>query len=364
MTSKIRVGITGCGRIAINHAKALQANPDVELVACSDVDPDRAAAFAGQFGIPQHHGDLNAMLGSIDALTVCSPHPAHEAAVIAAADAGVHVLCEKPIAVTLDEADRMIAATDAAGVTFGALFQRRFWEASRAAHAAVRDGRVGTPVFGSVTLRLGRDADYFTADPWRGTWAADGGGVLMNQAIHYIDLLQWLVGSPVLRVTGRIATLRHAEHIEVEDTAAATLEFANGALGVISAGTTYAPGLGTQVLVTGSNGATVSVTEFPEGEPAFTDIWTVPGEEAYRQVHSTSTESDPPLSRIHEGLTPYHALQIDDFVAAVREDRDPLVTGREARKALAVVLAVYESSRTGRAVDLATAAPLVEASTR
>jgi predicted dehydrogenase len=353
MTRKVRVGIVGCGRIAINHAKALQANGDVDLAACCDVDAGRAAAFAASFDIPHSYDDLGALLVSgVDAVTVCSPHPAHEAAVLAAADAGVHVLCEKPIAITLEESDRMIAATDAAGVKFGALFQRRFWEAAQRARAAVVDGDLGVPVFGSVTLQLGRDAEYFQADPWRGTWAADGGGVLINQAIHYIDLLQWCVGAPVVRVSGRIATLKHGAHIEVEDTAVATLEFANGALGVISAGTTFAPGLGTQILVSGSNGATVSITEFPEGRPAFNDIWTVAGAEAYQQVHSPDIESDPPMTEIHAGLTPYHALQIDDFIAAIVEDREPVVTGREARKALEIVLAIYESARTGGPVTL------------
>ena len=353
MARRVRVGIVGCGKIAINHAKALQANGLVDLVSCCDVDAQRAAAFASRFGIPHSSGDLGALLGAgVDAVTVCSPHPAHEAAVLAAADAGVHVLCEKPIAITLEESDRMIAATDAAGVAFGALFQRRFWAAAQRARAAVADGKLGVPVFGSVSLKLGRDAAYFQADPWRGTWAADGGGVLINQAIHYIDLLQWCMGAPAVRVSGRIATRKHGDHIEVEDTAVATVEFAGGALGVISAGTTFAPGLGAQVLVTGDNGATVSITEFPEGRPAVNDIWTVPGAEAYQQVHSTDVESDPPMAEIHEGLTPYHALQIDDFIAAVVEGREPAVTGREARKALEIVLAVYESARTGRPVAL------------
>ncbi|WP_028658707.1 Gfo/Idh/MocA family protein [Nocardioides insulae] len=354
MPQRLRVGITGCGRIALNHVKALQNNPAVELVAVCDVDPGRAAEFATTFSVPEHYDDLGRMLANakLDALTVASPHPAHEAAVLAAATAGVHVLCEKPIAITLDEADRMIEAADTAGITFGALFQRRFWEASRAAKLAVTRGDLGTPTLGSMTLRLGRDSAYFNADPWRGTWTADGGGVLINQAIHYIDLLQWIVGCPVVRVTGRIATLKHGADIEVEDTAAATLEFENGALGVVSAATTYSPGLGTQVLVTGTSGATVSVTEFPEGEPAYCDIWTIPGQTTYRLPYGTDVESDPPLSKVHEGLMPYHAQQIDDFIAAVLEGRDPLVTGREARNALAVVLAIYESSRTGMPIEL------------
>ncbi|WP_421106625.1 Gfo/Idh/MocA family protein [Streptomyces sp. NEAU-S77] len=358
MTRTLRVGIIGCGKIALNHAKALLANDNAELYACCDIDGARAAEFATRFGIPHaYDNSADLMRSGVDTVTVCTPHPSHEATVVAAARHGLDVLCEKPISISLAEADNMIDATESAGVTFGGLFQRRFWEASQRAHEAIRNGRIGTPVFASVALRLGRDAAYFTSDPWRGTWDADGGGVLINQAIHYIDLMQWCVGSPVVRVSGNIATLKHGDHIEVEDTAVATLEFANGALGVIQAGTTFAPGLGTQVLVTGNNGATVSITEFPEGEPAFNDIWTVAGEESYRPVHSTEIDSDPSLATIHEGLTPYHALQIDDFIDAVAHHREPLVTGREARKALEIVLAIYESARTGGPVDLGAARP-------
>ncbi|MFE1932062.1 Gfo/Idh/MocA family protein [Streptomyces sp. NPDC059474] len=358
MNQKVRVGIIGCGKIALNHAKALLANDNVELLGCADVDGTRAAEFAARFGIPHAYDNAAELMRSgIDTVTVCTPHPTHEATVVEAARHGLNVLCEKPISISLAEADRMIDAAESVGVTFGVLFQRRFWEASRRAHQAVRNGRIGTPVFASVALRLGRDAAYFNSDPWRGTWDAEGGGVLINQAIHYIDLMQWCVGSPVVRISGSIATLKHGDHIEVEDTAVATLEFANGALGVIQAGTTFAPGLGTQVLVTGDNGATVAITEFPEGEPAFNDIWTVAGEESYRSVHSTEIDSDPPLATIHEGLTPYHARQIDDFIDAVVHGREPLVTGREARKALEIVLAIYESARTGRPVPLAAPEP-------
>ncbi|MFE4721297.1 Gfo/Idh/MocA family protein, partial [Streptomyces sp. NPDC056728] len=241
MKQKVRVGIIGCGKIALNHAKALLANDNVELLACADVDGKRAAEFADRFGILHAYANSTDLMSSgIDTVTVCTPHPTHEATVIEAARHGLNVLCEKPIAISLAAADNMIDAAESAGVTFGVLFQRRFWEASQRAHQAIRSGRIGTPVFASVSLRLGRDAAYFNSDPWRGTWDAEGGGVLINQAIHYIDLMQWCVGSPVVRVNGSIATLKHGDHIEVEDTAVATLEFANGALGVIQAGTTFA----------------------------------------------------------------------------------------------------------------------------
>jgi predicted dehydrogenase len=351
---KTRVGIIGCGKIAHNHARALAAIDVVEISACSDADLDRARSFADQFGIGHAFGTLRELLESgVDIVTVCTPHPSHEAIVVTAAERGVHVLCEKPIAITMAEAGRMIEATERAGVKFGVLFQRRFWPAAQRLRQTVAGGAIGTPVFASTIVRLGRNRAYFDADPWRGTWAAEGGGALINQTIHYIDLMQWFVGSPIIEVSGTISTLVHGDYIDVEDTAVATVRFANGALGSISAGTTFVPGLGNQVLVSGSTGATVSVTEYPEGTAGINDIWTVPGHESYLLPQSTGVDADPPLAQIHQNLTPFHALQIADFVHAVVEDREPLVTGAEACKALAVVLAIYESSRTGRRVKLA-----------
>ncbi|GAS99493.1 oxidoreductase [Mycolicibacterium canariasense] len=359
---RTRVGIVGCGKIAQNHARALAAIDVVEISACSDVDLGRARSFADQFEIGQAFATLSELLDSgVDIVTVCTPHPSHEAVVVAAAQRGVHVLCEKPIAITMAEAGRMIEATEQAGVKFGVLFQRRFWPAAQRLKEAVAGGGIGTPVFASATVRLGRDRAYFDADPWRGTWSAEGGGVLINQAIHYIDLMQWFVGSPIVEVGGTISTLVHGDYIDVEDTAVATVRFANGALGTISAGTTFVPGLGNQVLVSGSTGATVSVTEYPEGTAGISDIWTLSGQEAYLPPLSTDVDADPPLAQIHQNLTPFHALQIADFVHAVIEDREPLVTGAQACQALEVVLAIYESSRTGTRVTLATGAEPVPA---
>ncbi|KXF50644.1 oxidoreductase [Rhodococcus sp. SC4] len=356
-TARLKVGIVGCGKIAINHAKALHAMPEVELVACSDTSKERADSFAAAHGIAHAYDDLEALLGSgLDAVTICTPHPTHEAIVIAAAEHGLHVLCEKPIAITLDEADRMVEATAAAGVKFGVLFQRRFWPAAQRIRTAIDAGDLGgAPIVATCTVRLGRDLEYYTSDPWRGRWDTDGGGVLMTQAIHYIDMLQWFMGDAV-EVTGHVDTLVHGDYIEVEDTVAATVKFSSGGLATITAGTTFAPGLGTQIVVGGRNGHTVSLTEFPEGTPAVNDIWTVAGEEEYRQMHSTAIESDPPLSKIHVGLVPFHQMQIEDFVHAIVEDRAPAVSGRDARRALEIVLAIYESSRTGQPVTLTSGA--------
>ncbi|MDG4825242.1 Gfo/Idh/MocA family oxidoreductase [Asanoa sp. WMMD1127] len=346
----MRFGIAGCGRIARNHVAALRDVAGVEVVAVADVDGGRARAFAERHGVPRAYDDVEAMLAAgLDAVTICTPHGAHEAGVLAAARHGVHVLCEKPVALRVEQADRMVAATAAAGVRFGVLFQRRFWPAAMRIRAAIDDGRLGRPICGAVVARLNRDAAYY-AEPWRGRLATEGGGVLMTQAIHHVDLLLWYLG-PARRVTGRCATLVHRGVIEVEDTAAAIVEFASGAIATIQAGTTFRPGLGVQVWVGDGSGHTLGLSEFPEGVGA-TDVSTLDGERVLDAGPATAAMADLPLGDIHDRLAPYHALQVRDFVAALREDREPAVTGLDAIRSLEVVEAIYRSSRTGEAVEV------------
>jgi predicted dehydrogenase len=346
----VRIGIIGCGKIARNHVSALRGIAGVEVTAVADVDGGRARAFAVEHGVRHAFGEVGEMLaGGLDAVTVCTPHGAHEAGVLAAARHGVHVLCEKPVALSVVQAGRMVAATEAAGVRFGVLFQRRFWPAAARIRAALDDGRLGRLVSGGIVARLNRDAEYY-AEPWRGSQATEGGGVLITQVIHHIDLLQWFMG-PVRRVTGRCATLVHREIIDVEDTAGALLEFDSGAIATVQAGTTFRPGLGVQVWVGDARGRTASLTEFPEGV-GFTDLWTVPGETEFTSGYAAGGTFDLPLAAIHDHLAPFHARQIEDFVAALRADREPAVTGREAMRSLEIVEAIYASSRTGAAVEL------------
>jgi predicted dehydrogenase len=337
----MRVGIIGCGRIARNHVSGLRDVDGVEVVAVADTDAARAAAFAAEHGVPHHYGDADRMLAAgLDAVTVCTPHAAHEAGVLAAARHRTHVLCEKPVAVTVAQARRMVDATAAAGVRFGVLFQRRFWPAAVRVRRALDEGGLGVPVCGGVLVRFNRDAAYY-AEPGRGRSAAEGGGVLMTQAIHHVDLLRWFMG-PARRVTGRCATLVPRGGLEVEDTAAAVVEFASGAIATIQAGTTFRPGLGAEVWVSDAQGRTAGVVECPEGV----------GSTLAEAVGPSAGGSDLPLAEIHERLVPYHALQIADFVEAVRRGREPAVTGRDAVASLEIVEAVYASSRSGAGVDL------------
>jgi predicted dehydrogenase len=343
----MRIGIVGCGNIAANHVAGFRAARGAEVVACCDVDAQRAAAFAARHGVPTSVGSVEALLDlGVDVVSVCTPHPTHEAVVTAAAARGVHVLCEKPIAVDLTSAGRMTAACQAAGVTLGVLFQRRFWPAAQRIRAAIDDGTLGTPFLGHASVLLHRDTSYYTADPWRGTWATDGGGVLMTQAVHNIDLLQWFMGECV-EVSAAHATEKHGAAIEVEDTAVATLQFTSGGLATLVASTALTPGLGTRVLVTGPGG-TAGLAEYPEGSEAVNDVWAVPGAEAVQSPFGAGLRPDLPLSAINGSLAPFHALQIAEFVDAVRAGREPAVTGREATKSLAILTALYASATSGR----------------
>ena len=343
---RVRVGLIGCGKISKIHATALAALEEAEFGACCDQDEARARELAAAYGMPGVWSDAGDMIrsGTVDAVLVCTPHPAHEAVVVAAAEAGVHALCEKPIAADLLEADRMIAAANRAGITFGVIFQRRFWPAAQRIRQAIDAGKIGVPIFGECSAQLWRSAEYYGADPWRGKWATEGGGVLMNQAVHAIDSFLWFMGEPV-EVFGRWATLRHGAYIDVEDTAVATVTFASGGLGIIQASSTFQPDYGFRVSVHGDRGGTLSVWEKAEGTQGYNDVWNLPDEEPLRAAWELEEKDKP-------GFPGFHALQIHDFLRGILDDRPPAVTGEEGRKSLEVILANYESSRTGLPVRL------------
>ncbi|MFZ0214916.1 MAG: Gfo/Idh/MocA family oxidoreductase, partial [Candidatus Dormiibacterota bacterium] len=231
MTGTVRMGLIGCGSIGQRHADALAALDQVEFAACCDVDEGKAKETASRFGVGRTFTDPGALFrsGLVDAVTVCTPHPQHEPVLVAAAEAGIHAIVEKPLSTDLAAADRMVEAAERAGITFATIFQRRFFPASQRIRRAIDDGRLGRLTMGECFARLSRDRAYFDKDEWRGRWDTEGGGSLMNQAVHMIDLLQWYMG-PVEEVYGRWATLKHGDYIEVEDTAVATLSFAGGAL--------------------------------------------------------------------------------------------------------------------------------------
>ncbi|MGY3379510.1 UDP-N-acetyl-2-amino-2-deoxyglucuronate dehydrogenase [Arthrobacter sp. TE12231] len=349
----LRVGIAGCGAISRNHLAAFRALDNVQIAGVCDVDLDRAQATAAAWGVPAAVATVGELLDlDLDLVSVCTPHPTHEDVVLQAAAAGVHVLCEKPIAIELASAERMVAACDAAEVRLGVLFQRRFWPAAQRIRAAIDDGTLGRPIMGQCSVMLHRDPEYYSRDAWRGTWASDGGGVLMTQAIHYIDLLQWFMGD-VAEVYGRINTYKHGHHIEVEDSAAAVITFTSGAMATLEASTAVSPSLGVQLRVTGETGASASLTEFPEGSDGRVDLWAVAETISAEPAHPEGVHPNVDLATINGQLIPHHTTQVRDFVQALRDGTDPAITGHDATKALRILLAVYESSRSGQPVRFA-----------
>lgn len=351
MSKKLRVGIAGCGNIADNHFQAYNSLGGVEVVGVCDVDLGRAELFAAERSILHAVGSVADLLDlDIDTISVCTPHPTHEQVVVEAAQRGVHILCEKPIAISSDSARRMTAAAKEAGVKLGVLFQRRFWPAARKLRDAIDDGRIGQPILGSCSILLHRDSAYYGSAAWRGTWETDGGGVLMTQGIHYIDLLQWYMGD-VVEASAQIRTLVFKDEIEVEDVAVATLSFASGAVATVTATTGADPSIGARVHIIGSGGASASVSEFPEGAEGVCDLWAVPGEADHVDLFDKGLGTNIPIAQINAELMPFHRLQVADFVAAVLNDTEPAVTGEEALKSLEIIAAIYESARLGRPVQ-------------
>lgn len=352
----VRTALVGCGKVGQTHALALRDLPTSHFVAACDADPARAAAFADRYGV-RPYADVAEMLRAekIEALTVATPHPLHAAPAVAAAGHGVHVLVEKPLAATLADCDAMLAAARRAGTRLGVISQRRLYEPVVRMKAAIDGGKIGRPALGVVLMFSWRDQAYYQSDPWRGTWATEGGGVLVNQAPHQLDLLQWLMG-PIDEVTGYWANLNHP-YVEVEDTAVAAVRFKNGDLGNVVVSLAQRPGIYTKVHVHGTNGASVGVetdrgATFVAGmstiqEPPVTDLWTVPGEE--HLLAQFQAEDRARFAEV-DATTHYHALQIDDFLRAVAGGRPPLVTGEEGRTVVALFTAIYRSTAERRPI--------------
>jgi predicted dehydrogenase len=354
----IRVGLVGCGKVGQIHANALATLPAAELVAVCDAVAERANAFAAKHKARPFTA-VPAMLreAGVDAIIIGTPHPLHAEPTIRAAEAGVHVLVEKPLAASLADCEAMLAAARKSGVTLGAISQRRFFEPVQRMKQAIDAGKIGEPVLGVFIQYSWRDPSYYQSDPWRGKWDTEGGGVLVNQSPHQLDLLLWMMG-PAVEVTGYWANLNHPS-VEVDDTAVANIRFRNGGLGSIVTSLSQKPGVYTKVHVHGRSGASVGVetdrgATFIAGvsgitEPPLNDLWTVPGEEG--RLTEFAAEDRARFAKI-DAVTYYHALQIRDFLTAIREGRPPLVTGESGRAVVELFTAIYQSSREGRPVRL------------
>jgi predicted dehydrogenase len=355
---RVRTGIIGCGKVGQIHARALAGLAESELVAVCDSQGERARDFAARYGARafEDSGVMLAQAG-LEAVCICTPHPLHREAALLAARAGVHVLVEKPMAASLADCDAMIAAAWESGVQLGVISQRRFYEPVMRLKAAIDAGKVGPPVLGTVLMLSWRDEAYYRSDPWRGRLDTEGGGVLVNQAPHHLDLLRWFMG-PVQQVTGACANLNHP-YIEVEDTALAILRFRSGALGSILTSLSQRPGIYTKLHVHGENGASVGVetdtgATFVAGmtgvvDPPLNDLWTIPGEEAL--LSGFQAEDRERFAAVDPAYH-YHALQIRDFLCAARDGREPMVTAADGRAVVELFTAIYRSSQSGMPVDL------------
>lgn len=351
--SKLRFGILGCGVIGPHHAAAITALSDeAHLVAVADSEPERAQQLAQQYGVPAYQSmqDLVAR-DDIDVLSICTPSGMHAEHAIAAMEAGKHVVVEKPVDITLPAVDKLIAVQRETGRKATVISQHRFDPASQVVHEAAHDGRFGRLTMGNALVRWWRSQAYYDSGAWRGTWAMDGGGVLMNQSIHSVDLLLWMMG-PVAEVSAYTGLLAH-ERLEVEDTAVAVLRFASGALGIIEGTTAAYPGLSARLEISGDRGsATIDDDRLAyfhsaaDGEQA--DSYGSRGEGNQADLVLPSEEAHTSAGSNPGNLSTRHREQISDFIEAIHQEREPLVTLEEGRKAVAVILAIYESARTGR----------------
>jgi UDP-N-acetyl-2-amino-2-deoxyglucuronate dehydrogenase len=353
----MRAAIIGIGAIARMHARALRDVPGVELVAGTCRTEEKGRGFAAEFGC-EWFADAAQMIkrAKPDFVTVATPSGAHLPAVLAAARRGVHVICEKPLEISLKRIDRMIAACDKAGVTLGAIFPQRFNPVVRAVHDAAAAGRFGTLAVAASYVPWWRDDAYYGPGRWQGTQALDGGGALINQSIHGVDALQWIAGAtmpglapgenPVESVFALTAVRAHdAERLEVEDTCVAILRFKNGAIGQLLAATSLFPGQMRRFLVGGRDGT----AEILEEQLVAWQFRNETADDAATRERlggrsSTSGGAADPMAINYS----CHTRNFEDFLAALREGRRPPLDGAEGRKAVAIVAACYKSARTGR----------------
>ncbi len=341
-------GMIGCGMISRFHHRALCDVRGSKLVGCYDRNPDSAAKFADEVGI-RAYATLDEMLAddAIDAVSIGTPSGAHMEPAVAAAKAGKHVIIEKPLEITLKRCDKVIKACAQNNVKLATIFPSRFHDASQKLKKAIDSGRFGRVTLGDAYVKWYRSQEYYDSGAWRGTWKLDGGGALMNQAIHTVDLLQWLLGD-VIEIGALTDTLSH-ERIEVEDTAVATLRFASGALGVIEATTSAYPGYLKRVEIHGSAGSAsieeedIKTWDFAKSKASDKAI-----KEAMAKSKSGGGGASDPAAIGHHG----HAMQFADFVKAIKSDGTPAVDGHEGRKAVEIILAIYKSAQTGKPVKL------------
>jgi len=352
----IKTAIIGTGKAAHLHAAALRGAPSSRFVAVWNRTFERAEKFAAQYGVRAYQ-DIEEMIAveGVQGVVIGTTHPAHAAPAIAAMKAGAHVLIEKPLASTLEDCDAMIRTAEATGKKLGVISQRRLYPPVQRIHQAIDAGKLDKPILGMVTLLGWRDKRYYDADAWRGTWKLEGGGVLVNQAPHQLDIFQWYMGE-IAEVYGVQRNLNH-DYIEVEDTALAIVKFKNGAIGNIVVSNSQNPALYGKVHVFGKNGAAAGVQTdggamFIAGmssitEAPYNDLWTIPGEE---HLCDRWKKEDEALFEKINPMEYFHQLQVQDFCESIVLDRDLMISGQEGRKTVELFTAIYRSTRDNKPV--------------
>ncbi|HEX9003674.1 MAG TPA: Gfo/Idh/MocA family oxidoreductase [Blastocatellia bacterium] len=341
MKNPIGFGIVGGGMIGAVQAAAIGQINGAQLVAVCGRDEQRTAEFAAKFGATSYTSyDEFLKHPDLQIVNVCTPSGVRAELGIKAAEAGKHVLAEKPIEINLERADALIAACDKAGVKLGVIFQSRFLPAVRRIKQAIDEGRLGKLMIGDAFVKWYRAPEYYAPGTWRGTLSLDGGGALINQAIHTVDLLRWMMG-PVETAFAMKAALRYP-HIEAEDTLAGVVRFENGALGSIQAATSAKPGFKRRLEISGERGTVIL-----DGDAI--SVWAIDGEDSdLGDAEQLTDGSANPAAISNEG----HRRQIEDMMRAVIEDRPPMIDGREGRKSLELVAALYASANAGQPVRL------------
>ena len=345
------ISIAGCSKVAHLHAKAIQSIPNAKLAGVWNRTYRKAKDFADAYNT-KAYSDISEMVNDnkSDLVIVCTAHPYHKQPAIEAALAGANVLVEKPLASKLQECDDIIKTCKEKNVRLGVISQRRWYEPVIRVKKAIEQGKIGKPVLATVTLLGWRDKAYYDSDDWRGKWKTEGGGVLVNQSPHQLDILLWYMGE-IDEVYGIWRNLNHP-YIEVDDTALAIVKFKSGAIGNILVSNSQKPGFYGKVHVHGENGASAGVQTdggamFIAGrtgvaEPPVNDLWTIPGEENRLQqwiIQDTETfnNCDPTVR--------YMQFQIEDFIYSIGHGTEPAVTGEDGRRTVELFSAIYRSAR-------------------
>jgi predicted dehydrogenase len=364
--SKLRFGIVGCGSIGPTHAAALrQLAQDVELLAVADVIEDRARDMARTYEVPRVYSSDRELIADrdIDCVIFCTPSGMHAHGAVAALQAGKHVVVEKPMDISLEACDRMIQAEDRSGRKLAVISQHRWDRATRIVKQAIDNGTLGKILLADMNVKWWRTQKYYDSGDWRGTWKLDGGGALMNQGIHTVDLLQWLAGD-VKSVFAHMRTAGH-ERIEVEDLLVATVSFRNGAIGTMTASTAVYDGLPVRIDIAGTEGTAIiegdrlKLMKLKNGQNLQSESAAVHALSVARGgTASVKSEAATRLANTTAGDSgavwgDAHREQLRDFIDAIHNDRKPLIDGRAARKPVEIILAVYQSARTGKPVELA-----------